>query len=144
MKEGVVTKADGTAERRASQAMLKAKRKAVRSITLLRYGRALRCVTEHPWTYPATISITSLVARKFAIRPKWLYGHVPALGPRKRPHTGQPADRPVDRSGYAYAATSRTASVAHAGRRAVARAGVSSMSGDNIAPEVARLKGAGQ
>jgi len=24
-----------------------------------RYGRALRCVTEHPWTYPATISITS-------------------------------------------------------------------------------------
>jgi hypothetical protein len=60
------------------------------------------------------------VARKFAIRPKWLYGHVPALGPRKRPHTGQPADRPVDRSGYADAATSRTASVAHAGRRAVA------------------------
>jgi hypothetical protein len=52
---------------------------------------------------------------------KGLYGHAPALGPRKRPlvGTGQPPDRPVDRSGYADAAASRTASVAHAGRRAV-------------------------
>jgi hypothetical protein len=77
---------------------------------------------------------------------KGFMGMFPAVGPRKRPSrfAGQPPDRPIDRSGYADAATSRTASVAHAGRRAVARAGVSSMSGDNIAPEVARLKGAGQ
>jgi hypothetical protein len=51
------------------------------------------------------------IAWKFAIRPKGLYGHVPAVGPRKRPRrfAGQPPDRPIDRSGYADAATASVA-----------------------------------